>query len=226
MFDRTSSGAHSSPLKRTVLISHGEKARRIGRIRREVALSGALPVERTPHFARSFLLLRNVRQNVRTGWRREEDLNSRNPSEFNAPQRRAHSDDQFTTGLEFWTIRNENLIYPTTQAHAAAPQLCSTRTSWFAEGPHHAPGNRQIVRSDRPRRKALSACQQISPQKARRPAQRSQRYWADPNSAADVLSSRRPQKLSQTSKPLSKRLTKARDQENHDANRCDCAGSP
>jgi hypothetical protein len=121
-------------------------------------------------------------------------LNSRNPSEFNAPQRRAHSDDQFTTGLEFWTIRNENLIYPTTQAHAAAPQLCSTRTSWFAEGPHHAPGNRQIVRSDRPRRKALSACQQISPQKARRPAQRSQRYWADPNSAADVLSSRRPPK--------------------------------
>jgi hypothetical protein len=84
-----------------------------------------------------------------------------------------------------------NLIFPTTQAPAAAPQPCNTRTSWFAEGPHHARGSRQIARSDRPRRKALSACRKISPQKARRPAQRSQRYWADPNSAADVLSSRR-----------------------------------
>ena len=55
MFDRTSSGAHSSPLKRTVLISHGENAGRIGRTLREVALSGALRAERTPHFARSFL---------------------------------------------------------------------------------------------------------------------------------------------------------------------------
>jgi hypothetical protein len=55
MFNRTSSGAHSRPLKRTVLISHGENARRSGRIRREVALSGALRAERTPHFARSFL---------------------------------------------------------------------------------------------------------------------------------------------------------------------------
>jgi hypothetical protein len=32
------------------------------------------------------------------------------------------------------------------------------------------------------------------------------------------------QKLSQTSKPLSKRLTKARDEQTHAANRCDCAG--
>src|ERR1700719_402066 len=47
-------------LKRTVFISHGENARRIGRTRREPALSGALSAERTPHFARSFCLLQNV----------------------------------------------------------------------------------------------------------------------------------------------------------------------
>jgi hypothetical protein len=34
------------------------------------------------------------------------------------------------------------------------------------------------------------------------------------------------QKLPQTSKPLSKRLTKPRDEEHHDANRCDRAGLP
>jgi hypothetical protein len=48
------------PLKRTVFISSGENARRIGRIRPGPALSGALRVERTPHFARSFLRLQNV----------------------------------------------------------------------------------------------------------------------------------------------------------------------
>ena len=47
-------------LKRTVFISHGDNARRIGRTRREPALSGALSAERTPHFARSFCLLQNV----------------------------------------------------------------------------------------------------------------------------------------------------------------------
>jgi hypothetical protein len=103
------------------------------------------------------------------------------------------SDDRFTTRLEFLdNPKREPNFLPTTQAPAAAPQLCSTRTSWFAEGPHHARGSRQIARSDRPRRKALSACRKISPQKARRPAQRSQRYWADPNSAAVLSSRRRP----------------------------------
>jgi hypothetical protein len=50
----------SRQLKRTVLISHGENARRIGRIRPGPALSGALRAERTPHFAWSFSLLQNV----------------------------------------------------------------------------------------------------------------------------------------------------------------------
>jgi Bacterial protein of unknown function (DUF899) len=50
----------SRPLKGTVLISHGENARRIGRIRPGPALSGALRAERTPHFAWSFSLLQNV----------------------------------------------------------------------------------------------------------------------------------------------------------------------
>ena len=48
------------PLKRTVFISHGENARRIGRTRREPALSGALQAERTPHSAWSFYLLQDV----------------------------------------------------------------------------------------------------------------------------------------------------------------------
>jgi hypothetical protein len=48
------------PLKRTVFISYGENARRIGRTRRLPALSGALRAERTPQFARNFRHLQNV----------------------------------------------------------------------------------------------------------------------------------------------------------------------
>jgi hypothetical protein len=127
-------------------------------------------------------------------WRRKADLNSRNSSEFNAPHRRVASDNQLPTGLEFLDNpeREHNLTQLLRHTRLFLSRI-STRTFWFAEGPHHAPGNRQIARSDRPRRKALSACQQISPQKAQRSAQQSQRYWADPNSAADVLSlHRRP----------------------------------
>jgi hypothetical protein len=59
------------PLKRTVFISYGENARRIGRTRRLPALSGALRAERTPQFARSFRFLQNVGKMYRLvgGWR-------------------------------------------------------------------------------------------------------------------------------------------------------------
>ena len=48
------------PLKRTVFISYGENARRIGRTRRLPALSGARRTQRTAQFARSFRVLQNV----------------------------------------------------------------------------------------------------------------------------------------------------------------------
>ena len=71
MVGRTAAQGRIPALKRTVFTSHGENARRIGRIRREPALSGAFRAERTPHFARSFLPSPECRQNVETGWRRE-----------------------------------------------------------------------------------------------------------------------------------------------------------
>ena len=82
MVGRTAAQGRIPALKRTVFTSHGENARRIGRIRREPALSGAFRAERTPHFARSFLPSPECRQNVETGWRSGVDLNSRDPSAF------------------------------------------------------------------------------------------------------------------------------------------------
>lgn len=82
MVGRTAAQGRIPALKRTVFTSHGENARRIGRIRREPALSGAFREERTPHFARSFLPSPECGQNVETGWRRKGDLNSRDPSAF------------------------------------------------------------------------------------------------------------------------------------------------
>jgi hypothetical protein len=69
MVGRTAAQGRIPALRRTVFTSHGENARRIGRIRREPALSGALRAERTPHFARSFLPSPECRQNVETVWR-------------------------------------------------------------------------------------------------------------------------------------------------------------
>jgi hypothetical protein len=80
MVGRTAAQGRIPALKRTVFTSHGENPRRIGRIRREPALSGAFRAERTPHFARSFLPSPECRQNVETGWRREGDLNFQYPS--------------------------------------------------------------------------------------------------------------------------------------------------
>ena len=79
---RTAAQGRIPALKRTVFTSHGENARRIGRIRREPALSGAFRSEGTPHFARSFLPSPECRQNFWTGWWRKRDLNSRDPSAF------------------------------------------------------------------------------------------------------------------------------------------------
>ena len=60
MVGRTAAQGRISALKRTVFMSHGENARRIGRI----GVSRLTPVrfraERTPHFARSFCPLQNV----------------------------------------------------------------------------------------------------------------------------------------------------------------------
>jgi hypothetical protein len=80
MVGRTAAQGRIPALKRTVFTSHGENPRRIGRIRREPALSGAFRAERTPHFARSFLPSPECRQNVETGWRREGDLDFQYPS--------------------------------------------------------------------------------------------------------------------------------------------------
>ena len=60
MVGRTAAQGRIPALRRTVFISHGENARRLGRIRPGPALSGALRAERTPHFAWSFSLLENV----------------------------------------------------------------------------------------------------------------------------------------------------------------------
>jgi hypothetical protein len=60
MVGRTAAQGRIPALKRTVFTSHGENARRIGRTRREPALSGALQAERTPHSAWSFYLLQDV----------------------------------------------------------------------------------------------------------------------------------------------------------------------
>ena len=70
------------PPKRTIFISYGENARRIGRTRRLPALSGPLRAERTPQLRAEFPPSPKCRQNVQTGWRRGGDLNPRNPFEF------------------------------------------------------------------------------------------------------------------------------------------------
>jgi hypothetical protein len=94
MVGRTAAQGRIPALKRTVFTSHGENPRRIGRIRREPALSGAFRAERTPHFARSFLPSPECRQNVETGWRSGVNANYQATSRATSKPSNASGGDQ------------------------------------------------------------------------------------------------------------------------------------